>query len=690
MRHSRGERGMFLTALLLCLLGWPLLEVAPCAAGTSGEQRMGVFPDPGLYPVGSREWLRASEAVRYRPLVDQDLAERCPHAFDVLNYDVTMAIDVDGHTIYGDTQVTSVSEEAGLSAIALDLTVLTVDAVLAGEDSLEFTYVDPVLSIGLGEAYAVGDTFAVRVIYHGVPGNEGAGGFGGFWFDGAPLMGYQMGVGLYADPPSMGKYWIPCWDWPCDKATADYRVTVLGVGKKVVCNGVLVSAVLDSVANTATYVWSETHQIAPHLMTVHARKFSELVDSTYDWIHYWVFPTQVAAAGIHFQNVDVMMDGFIERYGAYPFSKFGYVSAMKGDMEHQTCVTHNAQTVQANHGYDWLLAHEMAHQWWGDCVSVNDWRDVWLSEGFATYSEAIFMEYAYGAETYRNYMQESLMTPVLNSGENFPIYDPDYLWGTTTYEKGGCVLHMLRRVVGDSIFFDALAAYRQGHEYSSATTAEFQAVVEAVSGEDLDWFFNQWVYDVGWPVYEYSWRVVEGEGGYALNLVIDQVQTSGPVFAMPVDVKIVTASGDTTVCLAVDGEHEVFDLVVSDEPTGVELDCDNWILNQSEEVPHAGAGRVDGADPAPELRLVGNAPNPFGRVTVIRFAVPRAEQARLEIFDAAGRLVACLRDGMLSAGWGEVTWDAKDDFGREVAPGTYFCRLAAGEASPVTRMIVVR
>lgn len=651
---------------------------------------MGVFPDPAQYDVGSREWLRASEAIKYRPLVDEDLAERCPHAFDVLSYDVTMTIDVDGHLIYGDTEVTSVSEQDGLSAIDLDLTVLTVDAVLAGEDSLAFTHTDPVLSIDLGDAYAVGDTFRVRVVYHGTPGNEGAGGFGGFWIEGAPLMAYQMGVGLNADPPSMGKYWIPCWDWPCDKATADYRITVIGVGKKVVCNGLLVSTELDSVANTATYVWSETHQIAPHLMTVHARKFTELVDSTYDWIHYWVFPTQVAAAGIHFQNVDIMMDAFVERYGAYPFSKFGYVVAMRGDMEHQTCVTHNAQTVQANHGYDWLLAHEMAHQWWGDCVSVNDWRDVWLSEGFATYSEAIFMEYAYGPETYRNYMQQSLMTPVLNSGENFPIYDPDYLWGTTVYEKGGCVLHMLRGVLTDSVFFDALAAYRAAHEHSSATTVEFQAVAEAVSGRDLDWFFNQWVYDVGWPIYEYSWRAVDQGGQYALNLVIDQVQTNGPVFAMPVGVKITTAAGDTTVCLTVDEAHEVFDLTLDSDPTEVEIDPDNWILNEAEEVPHAGVDQVDGAGSAPELALAQNIPNPFGRATVIRYSLPRPEQARLEIFDAAGRRVACLLDRTLPAGWGEVTWSAMDDHGKEVAPGTYFCRLAAGGASPVTRMIVVR
>jgi aminopeptidase N len=664
----------------------PGTAVASAPPGDSNRKYTGGFPNPSIYEVGSREWFRAGEALAMRPLVSEELAERCPHSFDVLNYDVTMTIDVDAEVLYGNTRVTSVSQEASLSSISLDFAVLTVDSVLSGADTLAYVYADSVLAIDLGQSFAVGDTFEVRVVYHGTPGNEGAGGFGGFWFEGAPVTAFQMGVGLDADPPSMGKFWIPCWDAPCDKATADYRITIPGVGKKVVANGVLVSARLDSVGNTATYVWSETHQIAPHLMTVHARKFAELVDSTYDWIHYWVYPTQADAALTHFANVDLMMDAFIDRYGPYPFSKFGYVSAPKGDMEHQTCVTHNASTVVANHNYDWLLAHEMSHQWWGDLVSVNDWRDVWLSEGFATYSEAVFWEHAYGAEAYRTYMLQSLMTPVLNSGENFPIYDPNYLWGTTVYEKGGCVLHMLRHVVGDSAFFDALAAYRQAYAFSSAVTGEFQAQVESVAVQDLGWFFDEWIYDRGWPVYEYSWQVIEDEGQYSVNLVIDQVQTNGPVFTMPVDVEITTSAGDTLLVLPVDAAHEVFDLVLASEPTAVTLDPDRWILKEAEEVPYAGVG---GVVPA-ELRLEQNVPNPFSRATSIRYSVPRAQGIRLEIYDAAGRQVVSLIDGPVGPGWREVTWDARDRNQRLVAPGTYFCRLSAAEGRTATRMIVLR
>jgi hypothetical protein len=249
---------------------------------------------------------------------------------------------------------------------------------------------------------------------------------------------------------------------------------------------------------------------------------------------------------------------------------------------------------------------------------------------------------------------------------------------------------MLRGVIGDSAFFDALAAYRQTYEYSSAVTTEFQAIAETVSGQDLDWFFGQWVYDVGWPVYQYSWRAVEQGEAYALSLVIEQVQTNGPVFAMPMDLRIVSASGDTTVRVTVNDLEEVFDFVISGQPTAVILDPDKWILKETEEVAHAGVtGRGDDAGP-PDLRLEQNVPNPFGPSTALRFSVPSPQEVRLEIYSAAGRRVACLIDGPVPSGWSRITWDGTDDRGGTVAAGTYFCRLSTREGNPVTRMIVVR
>jgi aminopeptidase N len=668
------------------LFGLAALLVAGVSAAESGPD-IRSFPDPAAFETGSRQWLRASEALKWRPLVDSRLADNCDHSYDVLHYNITLDIDFDNEMIYGDTWITSLSQEAGLDSIDLDFTVLAVDSVLDEAGLLTYDYDDPVLTVYLGQTYAPGDTFQVRVVYHGQPGNEGPDGFGGFYFDGVPTHAFQMGVGLVADPPSMGKFWFPCWDWPCDKATAEYHVTVPGLGKRVICNGEFLGSVEDSVNIEETFHWQHDFEIAPHVMTVNAGKYAEMVDSTYDWIYYWPYPRDTDAAGIHFQNVDIMMDGFIDLYGPYPYEKFGYVAASKGDMEHQTCVTHVTSVINPNHLYDWLLAHEMAHQWWGDCVSVADWRDLWLSEGFATYSEAIFQEYAYGTAAYEDYVENHLMSTVFASGENFPIYDPLVLWGTTTYEKGACVLHMLRHVVGDSVFFDGLAAYRAAHEHSSATTPEFQAAMEGVCGFDLSWFFQEWIYDVGWPEYEYSWRGEANGPDWDLNIVVDQVQINGPVYTMPVDFKVSTASGDTVVQLWVDEEREDTTLAIPEEPLGVEIDPANWILDISTEVPHAGVPER-GETPGFSLSAIG--PNPFTTGTVLAYSVPRVQHVTLTVYDTQGRKVATLIDHEVKAGRGEAAWNGTDDAGREVASGNYFCCLSTEDGNLIRRLVLLR
>ncbi len=644
------------------------------------------FPDPRQFEEGSREWLRAVEALKYRPMMHDSLTQNCPHSFDVLHYNISLYIDLTAETIEGNTVVTAVSEEAGLDSIDLDLAVLTVDSVYSGGGPVAFVHNDPVLTIDLGAAYAVGDTFEVQVFYGGTPGNEGPSGFGGFYFGGLPVHAYQMGVGLEADPPSMGKYWFPCWDWPCDKATSEYHISLAGTKTKARCNGEFVGTDYDSVSNRTTWHWNNPYQITPHCMTVNAGRFAELVDSTYSWITNWVFPAYTEDAEIHFQNVGLMMEGFIYRYGSYPFSTFGYVQEAKGDMEHQTCVTHTSTAIQPNHIYDWLLAHEMGHMWWGDCVSIGDWRDVWLSEGFATYGEALYREYGYGMEDYHSYVENSLMGPAFSAGRNSPIYDPNNLWGSLTYEKAATVLHMLRHVVGDSLFFASLREYRSTYEYSYAVTPDFIAVVEAVTGRDLDWFFDEWIYDVGWPDYEYLWSAQPSGPDYELTLLIDQVHTEGPVFTMPVDIGITTAGGDTLVVIWVDEAHEEFVLTIADEPTAVELDPDNWILNTAVDLT---AG-VAAHDAEPEGLGLDVRPNPFDASTIVRFSVPRPQRVRIVVFDATGRKVETLLDADAAAGVHETAWDGRDATGDEVAPGAYFCRMTTEEGSRTTRMVRLR
>jgi hypothetical protein len=242
-------------------------------------------------------------------------------------------------------------------------------------------------------------------------------------------------------------------------------------------------------------------------------------------------------------------------------------------------------------------------------------------------------------------------------------------------------------VVGDSLFFEGMAAYRAAYEYGYAVTPQFKEVMETVSGQDLDYFFAEWIYDRGWPVYEHSWLADSTAGGYDLNLLVNQVQTNGPVFTMPVDFRITTTSGDTTIVLWVDEASESFDLVITGEPVAVHLDPDNWILNEGQEVPHAGVTPVAGG---PKLMLEQNVPNPFSPSTSIRYVLPRAQHARIDIYNASGQRVVCLMDEEVPEGSGGIIWTGRDSAGRQVAPGTYFCRLATADGTRVTRMVHLR
>jgi hypothetical protein len=245
---------------------------------------------------------------------------------------------------------------------------------------------------------------------------------------------------------------------------------------------------------------------------------------------------------------------------------------------------------------------------------------------------------------------------------------------------------MLRHVVGDSLFFASLDLYRQTYEYSYAVTPDFIAIVETVSGQELDWFFDEWIYDVGWPDYEYLWSAAPSGPDYELTLTIDQVHTEGPVYTMPVDIGITTAGGDTLVVVWVDEAHEEFILTLADQPTAVEIDPDNWILNTAVDLT---AGVEREVAEMTGLRLEAH-PNPFNHSTTLRFSVPRAQDVRIEVFNAAGQRVDTLMDGEAAAGWNEAVWYGRDGAGHEVAPGTYFCRLSTGEGTRTTRIVHVR
>lgn len=583
---------------------------------------------------------------------------------DVTSYTIDLEILPSEEELEGACTVVFTPASAPMQELLLELRSLEVSYVQGPSGPLDFTHQGDTLLVTLASTLQPGDTSQVVVGYSGQPWNEGPGKFGGFWFH--PYVSYQMGVGVYTDPPSMGKCFYPCHDHPFDKALHEFHITVPDT-LEAIANGSF-----DGVAfggGTATWSWSMSQPMSTYLAAVSASDYVDLTDSTYSWIHYHVYPWDVADALGSFQNVDKMMTHLQSLFGPYPWAdRFCYVETPKGDMEHAMEVYHLQSLINGQTNNDPILVHEMGHMWWGDCVTESDWQDVWLSEGFATYCEALWAEW-YGEAAYDEYMVGQIMIPYLQSGEIFPLGDPVELWGYTTYQKGASVLHMLRHVTGDAAFFGALGDYYDLYAFGSCTTADLQACFEAEYGQDLDWFFQEWVYGWAYPSYDIDVSVTPSGTDWSVQVTVDQLQGTGTFFTMPLEFSIEGAGGDTTVTMWNDmqGDTQVF--TVPFEPDHVTFDPFHRVLSTA----------LLGTEPSPPpggAGLLRASPNPAqGLFQIIWPGMEDADLA-LSVYDLAGR---CILRTRLGAGERAVDLSAAPS-------GTYLLEAVSGGLRQVTRL----
>ncbi|MDO8631044.1 MAG: M1 family metallopeptidase, partial [Phycisphaerales bacterium] len=374
-----------------------------------------------------------------------------------------------------------------------------------------------------------------------------------------------------------------------DKATLDIRVTAPN-NFSVASNGLLESITPLS-DNRNQYHWSSAYPIATYLVSISATNYNRW-NKTYNYpggempVEFFIYPEVDAPSNrAAWEKVTDMMAAYRPLFGEYPFinEKYGlYNFSFGGGMEHQT---------MTGQGGFWenVTAHELAHQWWGDNVTCKTWSDIWLNEGFATYSECLWEEYKSGVQDQAAYFtairasnhkptndSRSVYIPAVETSNPSRIFDYNL-----SYKKGAWVLHMLRHVVGDATFFQILHDHRAEYEGSAATTDDFATVAAATYGQDLTWFFDQWVYQAGAPEYRFRWDSVNVGGQEYLHVKIEQEQffLYPDVFVMPVD--IVTAVGappSKTVTVWNDQRSQYFVWPVSAVPSSVQFDPNQWIL----------------------------------------------------------------------------------------------------------------
>lgn len=614
-----------------------------------------------------RQDLYANEVRRYQQRRDSDAGAVADTNINVTYYKLDLHITTSPNLLRGMVTVKAVSNTGNLSEITLDLrNNMTVDSVIMGNTSVSFVQYPTTVSVNLNRSYGYGEMVALDIYYHGVPISTG---FGSFEFG---LHAGTPWVWTLSEPHG-AKDWWPSKDTPSDKAdSADIWVTC-DAAFKVGSNGKLVE-VVNNGNGTKTHKWSERYPISTYLVSIALTNYAEFSN----WFHYsptdsmqilnYVLPEHLQTALDSLPKTIDALTILSNLFGLYPFigEKYGHSEFGRGGaMEHQTMTSTTGFS-------EYLIVHELAHQWFGDMITCANWQNIWLNEGFARYAEALYAEAKYGSSTYRGLMAgfmdlaKTAVGPLFSRDTtNIPLL----FNGPLTYMKGATILHMLRHVLGDSVFFQAMRRYADDPRlrFSVATTEDFQNTCETVSGKQLGYFFREWIYGEKYPQYSFDWRTVSSGNGNEVTIHISQYTgTSNPiVFSMPIDFKLSTDDWDTTVVVFNSSLAESFTIVTSHVPSSVTLDPDGWILRD-----------VVSSFLPTEYRLEQSYPNPFNTSTTIKYSIPPVGTrpfVSLKVYDVLGREVATLANEQQSTGTYSVSFS-----GSGLASGVYYYQLQAG------------
>lgn len=423
--------------------------------------------------------------------------------YDALHYNID--IDVNLTLNYLDGIVTIQAQATqDLSAFNLDFFGFQVDKILLDGDPVEYSRRARELTITPNEPIAEGAEFEVIITYAGVPEANEVNLFSGGWSR------YRRGV-YVASEPAGAALWYPVNDHPLDKATYSIQVTV-PEPFVVASNGTLLE--VEEAEDTRTYHWDNPEPTASYLVTVNIAQFEERTDETSSGLpirNY--FPADIADEGeVVFSQQAAMIEYFETVFGPYPFDVYGAVVAdvaLPFALETQTISLFGRDTITQNtgrrspDGAQGVIAHELAHQWFGNSVSLSTWEDIWLNEGFATYAQALWIEHtqdAYARDAMIEQWYEIMASGVVPSRLAMPGKPPRMnLFNTAVYLRGGLTLHALRLTVGDEAFFELLQTYTSRYADGNATTQDFIDLAEAISGQQLDDLFEGWLYEVEIP-----------------------------------------------------------------------------------------------------------------------------------------------------------------------------------------------
>lgn len=509
---------------------------------------------------------------------------------------IELSLDFSRKRIAGSCTLTIVPIRPGLGRVVLDACGMEITEVSLDGSKCAFGYDQEKLTIN--PPGPLSGSHTVKIAYSTVP-------LEGIYFiepDGEhPEKEVQAWTHSEAE---FARYWFPCYDHPNDRFTSEVLLTV-PKGFRVISNGKLVSERENG--DTAIFHWKEELPHPSYLTSFVAGKFSEVKQEAEGAQLQYYFPDSKKADVLrYFGETPRMILVFNEVTGVkYPYSKYAQTTVedfIFGGMENFNAATlttlyypdaNSEEDFQASYSTPNrnpinLVAHELAHQWFGDLVTCVDWSHAWLNEGFADYMQAMYIERTRGVDQFRwdmsmkafSFFEEDADEFRRPTVENDYVY-PDDLFGMAIYARGAWMLHELRYILGDGAFFEGISSYLKAHSFSNADTHDFRKSMEKVSGRSLEEFFEQAFHKAGFPEFEveYTWD----ESSKTASLRIRQTQrleVQTPVFKLPCDIVMYVEGARTKRTVALGSSDQTFSFILASEPTIVEFDPEHWLLKK--------------------------------------------------------------------------------------------------------------
>jgi aminopeptidase N len=627
-------------------------------------------------------WLTGKPgAMAARPVFAESL-----HSYNVRHYRLDINLPMTNKSYVAHEALSIRSDISAVLVCTLDFVNLVCDSAKRSGVPLNVSTPAGRLAVELDNPLPIGDSTVLDIFYH----RESTSAERGYFYSSANPPSFPHAYCMTCTPPEDARYWMPCYDEPWDKAERGVELNLTTPDSFQTCaNGLLDSVVADTANHTKTWFWRHPYSIATYLIVFSASRFAtwqqDIPQQTGDTLPsiYFMWPEDSAVSRTNFSRVPDMVTYYSDslRFGPYPFDKYGMVPGYYGfpwgGMENQTMTMIHTQWLR--NGSPTGIAHELSHMWWGDMVTCVDFANVWLNEGFATWAECLYNGHMNGRSSFNSYIASKAQNYFSrHRSRDFPIYDPapaDIYDGPVIYNKGSWILRMLQFVEGDTtwetpgLFYQALRAYGDSFKYGTASTADFQRINERFYGQNLDWFFNEWVYDQGYPKYSITWDKQPRGDSWQVTATLAQHNdtNSARLFHMPYPIRFNCGSESTVVTLHPQDTLAIDTFVLAAEPMSMTPDPDNWVLDSS---------YVTGIEetPSAELRTTNACP------TIVRgvlFLPPSHFTLHSSLFSLSGQKVLDLHQG------------ANDI--RALSPGIYFVRATSpSRHSSMAKIVLAR